>query len=228
MSTQATVRSVDAIKDFRTALALYAEDSLAALGAVDLEIRRTVMWLQHDRRNYWQEQLKRRREQVSAAQAEVFRRKLAKTSDYTPAYTEQKEALRKAEARLRDAELRISLVKKWEPALQNAILEYKGSVRRIKDMASGEVPRGLVVLEKIIDALEAYLRVAPPSGAAAISGTSPLEPLADELLGEPATSMANPAPEAEQASASAAEAPAPAHDEPPVDDAAPDDKESTG
>ena len=84
MSNQADVRSIDAIRGFRVALALFAEDALAALGAVDMEAKRTVQWVQHDRRAYWQEQIKRRREQVAMAKAEVFRRKLAKTDDYTP------------------------------------------------------------------------------------------------------------------------------------------------
>src|SRR4051812_11342199 len=98
MGTQASVRSIDALKDLRTALALFSEDVLSALGAVDMEVRRTVQWVTHDRRAYWQEQVKRRRERVASAQAEVFRRKLAKTADYTPAFSEQKEILRKAQA----------------------------------------------------------------------------------------------------------------------------------
>jgi hypothetical protein len=181
MSTQANVHSIEALKDLRTALALFADDVAAALGAVDMEVRRTIQWLQHDRRNYWQEQVKRRREQVSMAKADVFRKKLAKTADYTPAHSEQTEILRQSEASLRDAELRVTMVKKWEPALQQAILEYHGSTRRIKDLASGDIPRGLIVLERMIDALEAYLREAPPSGSVR---PSPFESIANEMLAD--------------------------------------------
>ena len=74
MSSQAEVHSIEALKDFRVALALYGEDTLAALGAVEAEVRRTVHWLEQDRPVYWQEQIKRRREQVAAAKSEVFRR----------------------------------------------------------------------------------------------------------------------------------------------------------
>src|SRR4051794_33158787 len=163
MSNQADVRSIDALKDLRVSLALFAEDALSALGGVDMEARRTVQWVQHDRRAYWQEQIKRRREQVAQAQAEVFRRKLAKTDDYTPAMSEQKELLRKAEAALKDAEYRATLVKKWETALQQAVLEYQASTRRISNLASGDVPRAMAVLERMIGALEAYLNVSSAS-----------------------------------------------------------------
>ncbi len=189
MSDQASVYSIDALKQFRVALALFGEESLGALGAVDMEAKRTLQWLQHDRRAYWQDQLKRRREMVAQAKAEVFRRKLAKTADYTPAMSEQKELLRRAEASLQDAEMRAALVKKWEHALQQVVLEYHGSIRRIKDLASGDVPRAMYALERMIEALEAYLRVAPPSGS---GGVSPFDAIADTILGPSSTTTEPP------------------------------------
>jgi hypothetical protein len=187
ISSQASVQSIDGLKDLRTAFALFAEDAQAALGAVEMEIRRTIQWLQHDRRFFWQEQIKRRRELVSQAEAEVFRRKLGQASGSAPAYSEQKEVLRKAEASLRDAERRAALVKKYEPVLQQAILEYHAATRRITDIARGDVPRAVTLLERMIDSLEAYLRVAAPSGS---GGRSAMETVADEVLTEDALAPA--------------------------------------
>jgi hypothetical protein len=165
MSSQAEVHSIEAIKDLRTALALYSEDTLAALGAVDAEIRRTIQWLTQDRPYYWQEQIKRRREMVATAKAEVFRRKLQTKPDYHPSISEPMEILRRAEASLQDAEKRLSMVKKWQPLFHQAVLEYHGASRRLKDLTAADVPRAIYVLTRIIDALEAYLGVTPPSGA---------------------------------------------------------------
>jgi hypothetical protein len=164
MSSQAAVHSIDELKNFRVALALYGEDTLGTLGAVEAELRRTLRWLQEERPVYWQEQIKRRREQVALARSEVYRRNLQKRPDYTPAMSEQKEALRKAEASLQDAEKRLALVRKWQPMLNHAVLEYHASVQRLKDLAAGDVPRAVNLLTRIVDALEAYLRVVPPSG----------------------------------------------------------------
>ena len=99
MSSQADVRSIEALKEFRVALALYAEEALGALGAVKMEARRTVQWVQHDRKTYWTEQIKRRREAVASARSEVVRRRLAKTPEHTPAMSEQKELLRNGRGR---------------------------------------------------------------------------------------------------------------------------------
>lgn len=164
MSSQANVHSIEALKEFRATLALYAEEAQGALGAVKMEARRTVQWLQHDRKPYWSEQIKRRREQVSSARAEVARRMLAKTPENTPAMSEQKELLRKAEAALREAEAKVVLIKKWEPALQLGVLELHAGIRRISDLAGTDVVRASMLLGRLVEALEAYVLEAPPSG----------------------------------------------------------------
>jgi hypothetical protein len=165
MSSQASVHSVDSLKDLRVALALYSEDTLGALGAVEAEVRRTVRWLDEERPYYWQDQIKRRREKVAVARGEVFKKNLQKRGDYTPPMSEQKENLRKAEASLQDAEKRLAMVRKWQPIMKQAVLEYHGSVQRLKDLAAADIPRAVLVLSRMIDAIEAYLRVAVPTGA---------------------------------------------------------------
>jgi hypothetical protein len=173
LSSQADVRSIDALKEFRAILALYAEEAQGALGAVKMEAKRTLRWVQQDRKSYWSEQIKRRREQVTSARAEVARRKLAKTPEHTPAFSEQKELLRRAEAGLREAEMKVALIKKWEPALQQAVLELYAGIRRIGDLAATDVPRASMLLGRLVDALEAYTRVVAPSGVAIVQGSDP-------------------------------------------------------
>jgi hypothetical protein len=219
MSSQASVHSIDALKDLRVALALYGEDTLGALGAVEAEVRRMLRWLQEERPFYWQEQIKRRREQVALARSEVFRRNLQKKGDYTPPMSEQKENLRKAEASLQDAEKRLAMVRKWQPLLNHAVLEYHASVQRLKDLAAGDISRAVNLLSRMIDSLEAYLQVAvpaapgpeafAPAGAGMTMASAPLDSIATKLLDEDeAAAAAGPAPQA------AGEDPAPPGDQP--------------
>jgi hypothetical protein len=157
--------------------------------------------------------------------------------------SEQKEALRKAEASLHDAEKRLALVRKWQPAFKHAVLEYHASVQRIKDLAAGDVPSAVNLLTRIVDALEAYLRVAPPSGSvsdAAVASDrapapAPLVAIARTVLDESAAAEAAEAEaklHAEAQARAAAEVPVavavdaavaePAGDEPGSDTLAPD------
>jgi hypothetical protein len=194
MSSQASVRSIDTLKDLRVALALYSEDTLGAIGSVEAEVRRTLRWLQEEQPVFWQNQIKRRREEVSSARAEVFKKNLQKRPDYNPPMSEQKDNLRKAEASLQDAEKRLAAVKKWQPLFKHAVLEYHASVQRIKDLSAGDVPRAVNLLSRMIDSLEAYLRVAPPSG---------LELLPAQGAGGSATMMAIPTAQIDSAAVTA-------------------------
>ena len=132
------------------------------------------------------------------ARADVFRKNLQKRPDHKPAMSEQKEALRKAEASLQDAEKRLALVRKWQPTFKHAVLEYHASVQRIKDLAAGDVPSAVNLLTRIVDALEAYLRVAPPSGlgpsadgpADRAAAAAPLVSIATTVLDESAAAEA--------------------------------------
>jgi hypothetical protein len=168
--SQASVRSIDALREFRAALIEFAEDALGALGAADMEARRTVHWVTHEQRLYWQQELKRRKERLSQAHSELARKKLGASSGNTPRYTEQLEQQKKARASLEEAERRAELLRRWEPRLQQAVLEYKGRAGRLTDLIGGDLPRSLALLDRIIEALDAYAQVAPPSGAAAASG----------------------------------------------------------
>lgn len=155
-----------------------------------------MRWLEEKHPYYWQDQIKRRREQVAIARGEVFRKKLQKRAEYTPPMSEQKENLRKAEASLQDAEKRLAMVRKWQPIMRQAVLEYHASVQRLKDLAAADVPRAVLVLSRLIDALEAYLRVAVPSGvvaagaassgavAAPVMATAPFVSIATQVLDE--------------------------------------------
>jgi hypothetical protein len=111
--------------------------------------------------------------------------------------SEQMDNLRRAEASLQDAEKRLTMVRKWQPALQHAVLEYHASVQRLKDLAATDVPTAVTLLTRLVDALEAYLRVQPPSGTGlepAMGRAAPeLEAIASRILDEPvAVAVAEP------------------------------------
>ena len=172
MSSQIAVNSIESLKDLRVALALYGEDTLGALGAITAEVRRTNIWLHQEQPAFWHDQIKRRRERLSSAKAELFRKQLSQSSSSGRSQTEQVENVRRAEAHLVDAEKRLIVTRKWQGQFQQVVLEYHASVRRIKSLAAGEVPGGVNLLSRLIDALEAYLSVAVPSGSTIAESTS--------------------------------------------------------
>jgi hypothetical protein len=160
--SQANVRSVDALRDFKNALIAYAEEARNALNGVDMEVRRTRDWLGRDQLMYWQTQVKKRNEQVSQARADLFRRQISQGSG-SVSDSDQKEALRIAIQRLRNAEEKLAKVKKWGPVLDHAIAEYNSAARPLGDRISGDLVNSLALLDRMVASLDAYMALKAPT-----------------------------------------------------------------
>ena len=187
MSSQVAVNSIDSLKDLRVALAVYGEDTLNALGAVGAELRRTVYWLHQVQPAYWRDQIKRRHGQLASAKAELFRRKLSQTSGSSLSTAEQVDHVRKAEASLEDAEMRLGMTRKWQARIRQATLEYQASARRIKGLAAGDVPSAVNLLNRLIDSLEEYVRVSmkpTPSSLPVTTAPPEFEAIATKMIDE--------------------------------------------
>jgi hypothetical protein len=167
MSKGANVRSVDAIRDFKLALINFAEDAQNALGSVEMEIRQIRNWLVRDQLSYWQSQIKRGQERVSMTRTELHRRQLMKTGSDAISDTEQKEALREAQRKLREAEEKVITIKKWIPIFEHALSEYHSQSQPLGDRLSGSFAATLNLLDRMLAALDSYLAMAPPSAPAA-------------------------------------------------------------
>jgi hypothetical protein len=167
MSQGANVRSVDAIKDFKVALINFAEEARIALGATEMELRQVRNWLLRDQLSYWQSQVKRCQERMSMARADLFRRQLSQSNSDAISDTEQKEAVREAQRKLREAEDKVATIKKWVPILEHALSEYHSQSQPLGDRLSGSFAATLNVLDRMITALDSYLAMAPPTAPVA-------------------------------------------------------------
>lgn len=167
MAETADVQSIEAIRDVRAALCLFAEEAKAALDNVDFEVRRTVEWLTNEQRLFWQGEIKRWYQKLNEAKAELTRKKLGKFGEHKPDTTQEEKKVRMCELHLEEAHRKLDLCKKWLPEFQHAVQEYRGQAQPLADMIDVDVPRGVARLDRMIDALESYLRVAAPTAPAA-------------------------------------------------------------
>lgn len=164
MGEAAQVTSIDSLKHLYEGIVQFREDAKNALISVEMECRRATDFL-NQQKVYWAEELKRRKEKLAMAQSELHRKKLQAKPGGAVQDSDQKEAVRIATARVREAEAKIEVVKKWVSPLQHAIDEYHGKSRPLGDMLEGEVEKSLGLLGRMVDALEAYVHMAPPTTA---------------------------------------------------------------
>jgi hypothetical protein len=163
MALPVDVRSLQALSDFRAALARSREDAKNALAAADMEISRMVDWLENNRRLYWEAEIRRRREDLSQAKGELFRKRTSRMFGHDGNLSEPHELVREAMRRLEEAEHKLLTVKKWRDPLQQAVMKYRASAQPLSDMVDSDLERAIGQMEQMIRAVEAYLADAAPS-----------------------------------------------------------------
>jgi len=150
----------EALQRLREALCSFQEDGQDGLGAVAMEVQRTYDWLD-EQMKHWQREVRRREEEVVQAKAELAQRKLNRLFGQEPDCTLQEKALRKAQLRLQEAEDKVVTVRRWGPLLERAVEDYTGPARQLAAYLEGDVPRACALIDRKLDALEAYVRLAP-------------------------------------------------------------------
>ena len=153
MSPSARVNSLDALKALHAALARYGPEALEALGAAEMEIRRVLDYL-HQQLKHWQRQVERRHEEVYRARADLAHARAIRQGERS-GYVEQELALRKAQDRLREAEEKVAVVKRWLVHLPQAVNEYEGPARRLAGLLDADLKQASLDLRREALALTA-------------------------------------------------------------------------
>lgn len=173
--SQARVTSIQTVEEFRAALAEFVTDARDALCAADAEIRRSEDWLA-EQQKHWQRELRKRQEDLLRAKNELAARKYQNRDGRGLGSTDQEKAVKKAQARLEEAETKLANCRRWAPQLHHAVHEYQGPARQLAGVLDTDVLQALALLHNKLMALEAYLRIAPPTAPDAAVGTTGTEP----------------------------------------------------
>ena len=177
MSSSAHVQSIQALEDLKGALGRFSGEAQEALGAAEQEIRRTLDWL-HERLNHWQNEVRRRQEEVRQAMDALLRCQASGYHDrdghyHAPDCSAYERALRQAQARLQEAEAELANVRRWAAQVQQATAAYQAQERRLQEVTTTQSERAQASLERAITDLERYLTVAPPPVASMVTSSAP-------------------------------------------------------
>lgn len=164
MSTPAKVYSSDAIEAVRMALMSFVEHVSDALAELSSEMRRMQGWLDHDRPRYWKTQTRLGTDLVHEAQQALHRCLMFPIANERPSCTEERTALKMAQARLAYCERKTDRVRHWQKTMRHELFEYEGRISQLVRLVEVEVPQAIGVLNKILRNLEEYhaVRAADP------------------------------------------------------------------
>jgi uncharacterized protein YifE (UPF0438 family) len=173
MSEVVRVESIDALKHFRIALFKFQEAANAALMDAESEMIGVLRWLENEQLSHWQSQIRKRHDLLERAKEALRMKKLFKdSSGRTPSAVEEEKAVRVCTARLEEAQSKLAATKKYSRVLQREIQVYRGSVQRFATTVQADIPVAVATLDSLVQALEAYVALAPGEASATAPATS--------------------------------------------------------
>ncbi len=176
MAEQVKVEDLEVFRLFRAAMLKFAQAVEQAISGADSEIGRTHSWLENEQTSFWQSQLRKRTEAVTAARDAVRQKKLYKdASGRTPGAVEEEKALARCLAAVEQAEHKIEAVRRWIPRLEKEAEIYRSGVARLSASVNGEIPQAVALLDRLAARLEEYVQIEVPAGAAAEAAAPALE-----------------------------------------------------
>jgi hypothetical protein len=162
MNHGAKVHDVDLLKDLHAAMAKFGVQAQAALDTANAEVRRSEDFLERQQA-YWQQEVIRRQEELNRAKADLSRHRWVHDGERVGG-SELEMLVHRARNRLREADEKVEIVRRWKRQLPQAVGDFKGPASRLAGMLEADLRATLALLESRSAALEAYLAIAAPEG----------------------------------------------------------------
>ena len=160
MSESANVRAINSLDELRSALVTFRAEAQESLQAAAQEVARTLEWLA-ERRQHWQNEVRRREESLSAAKAALARCEASGYRDddghyHQPDCSSQQMALVQARVRLREAEAELETVKGWTGLVQRAADDYQQKARQLDYFLTNDMSKATALLASSAETLQTY------------------------------------------------------------------------
>jgi hypothetical protein len=170
MPRRAQLFSIDAVATLAAAVETFHGEAQAALEELELEIRRALEWIGHDRKDYWNRELRRGWERTAEARVQLqqgmtFRR----VGNEPMACVDEKKALEQAKRRLELAQQQVEAVRHWSYAVERAVRDYRAARSSLANWLDADCPRAVAALRRMTETLQHYVAMeVPPDPSAAV------------------------------------------------------------
>jgi hypothetical protein len=163
MARRAKVTAIDALQAMSAALERFRGEAVAALDELDMEIRRALEWIHHDRHDFWTQEVRQGWERASEARVQLQQAQTFKSiGDIRASCIDEKKAVERAKRRLEIAQEKTAAVKHWRQVIDRAVNEYRAARAQLGNWLDAEEPKAVAELRRMGLALEAYVNVETP------------------------------------------------------------------
>lgn len=172
MPDQANVKSFDAIESVRGALLRFLQQVNEGRTELELEMRRTLEWLEHDRPRFWKEQVRVSHDGVHEAKVNLHRCLMyPRGVNDRPSCTEERAALKKAEARHAYCQDKQECLRHWIREIRTELHDYQGRVTQLVELIESDGPAAVGALDRLLRSLENYSQGGGSQYSSDVSGT---------------------------------------------------------
>jgi hypothetical protein len=164
MSRSARVTSIDILPLLAAALQKFRAEGAGAIDELEIELRRAVEWIHHDRKEFWMQELHRSHEAVNQARLQLQQARIAKRiGDQEAPCSEEKRALEKAKRRVETAQRKSDAVRHWTGVIDQAADDFRRSRTQFAIWLDVDLSRAVAALNQLSESLVTYITMEPKS-----------------------------------------------------------------
>jgi hypothetical protein len=167
MAAGAKITSTEAVRYFKVAMLDYEAQLRDTVAQLELDLRRVLDWVDHERPRYWAQAARKASDALVAARRALERAELSIRPEDKRSCYEQKLAYDQAKRRLGLTEKKVRDVRKWRVMLHQEGDDFLGHVGRLNNYLDIELPRAVAALERMAQALDKYTELTSPGAAGA-------------------------------------------------------------
>jgi hypothetical protein len=169
MNAGAGVTSFAVLHDWYASLTEFRSDAQDALTSMSLALQHVEAWLD-EQQTHWRREIRVREDAVTQAKADLWTRQIPNTFGEPVDCTVQEKNLRRAKARLEEAQDRLEAVRRWMLRWPREVCDtWTGPAGHLAGFLDGELPSGLALLARQLTALEQYAHVRLESAPAPLT-----------------------------------------------------------
>ncbi len=159
MNQGANVRSIEALGELRSALAVYEEEAASALSMAEADIVRTIDRIRSHSIPHWKKEITRREEMLTRAKSDLARAQMTDHSMGPKSTVDERKAIAKARREVEEARIKLRNSQRWFRELEKQYTLYKGRVAPMQRMVAAEMPRARHDLEMMARTLDEYVSI---------------------------------------------------------------------
>jgi hypothetical protein len=168
MGRFARVTSIGVLQTTAAALQRFRGECAVVLEDLEIEVRRALEWIHHDRKDYWSQELRRSEERLSQARIQLQQAKAARRIvGQEPACIDEKRAVDLAKRRLEIARQKVDAVRHWTHAIDRAADEFLQNRNQFATWLETDMVKATAALDRMSESLSNYVALQAPSDESA-------------------------------------------------------------